>query len=94
MNLYVTDQAARAMRDLINRRVMGKAALIESHPDGGLKIDVLFSVEQNDAIMINVVPPIFTTLHTLRQLRDSSIDFDHAEGGFVIRLDNVVHPSA
>jgi hypothetical protein len=94
MNFYVTSAAARALGDLINRRATGKAVLIEANEDGGFKIEVLDSLEQPDVIMIDAAPPTFTTLFTLRKLRDSSIDFDHAENGFVIRLHNVVHPSA
>jgi hypothetical protein len=94
MNPYVTKKAARAFSQMISRGTLAKAALIDAPTIGGLKISLMFSVEQPDAIMINAYPPVFVTSHTLERLHDSSIDFDEYENDFIIKLNNVIHTNA
>ena len=85
MNFYVTSAAASRLAALIQKNY-GLGVMIEVPEDGGLHIETMFMLGQKDAIMIDAEPPIFTTLHTLRKLRNSSIDFDQMKDEFIIRL--------
>lgn len=94
MNEFVTPAALTEFKALL-RRTAGVGISIEALPRGGTEVTVLFSLDEKRAIMLNAMPPIFTTLKTLKQLQSAAIDYDFRSHEFIIRLErDVVYSNA
>jgi hypothetical protein len=71
------------------------AVRLTSHKIGGILIELVCTKEHADDIMLSSTPTVYTNLFTLRQLSQSSVDFDYSTAEFIItRERNVVFANA
>lgn len=91
MNQYLT-YCARAKLLELAEKTEAYGVRITVTPYSAISIQPVFSIPMRDDIMINVIPHVFTSLSSLKQMKDRAIDFDYDTQELIFSRDpNVIH---